>query len=374
VKIFVVDPSLFTFPYDHEFCQALADTSARVDLFGRPLREKEMFPSEPRYEFAPFFYPLVEKSSPRLSRKKSPNLFLKGLEHIDGMKRFVKEVRSAKPDVIHFQWIPLPLADTIFLKQLKCAAPLMLTVHDTSLSRTKNVSSFVQTIAWKRALAHFDKLIVHTQGSRDKLLEYGIDDNSILVFPIPVLPTDNADQGPAGDIRTEANDRIQTLMIFGEMKPYKGIDIALKALALIPRELRNKIKLVIAGRPRMDVSKLKQLAEDLGIHRQVIWKPEYIVHKDLPSLLETADIFLLPYRSIDASAVLSMVLPYGKPIIASRLGIFKESVEQEKALEDDDLYAAFCANARHAALRLPSWTDMAREVIAAYRRLLQDRA
>jgi glycosyltransferase involved in cell wall biosynthesis len=143
----------------------------------------------------------------------------------------------------------------------------------------------------------------------------------------------------------------------------------------------------------MDISKLKQLAESLGVHKHVIWRPEYIPHEELPALLATADMFLLPYRSIDASAVLSMVLPYGKPIIASRLGIFKESVEQEgygilvnpqdpknlaeslkMILTDDDLYAAFCVNAKQAALQLPSWADMARELVAAYRSLGEDRA
>jgi hypothetical protein len=102
MRIFVIDPSLFTFPYDHEFCQALADTSARVDLFGRPLREKERFPSEPQYGFKPFFYRIAEKPLSHVSTKK-PNLLLKGFEHIGGMKRFVKEAHSAKPNVIHFQ-------------------------------------------------------------------------------------------------------------------------------------------------------------------------------------------------------------------------------------------------------------------------------
>jgi glycosyltransferase involved in cell wall biosynthesis len=255
--------------------------------------------------------------------------------------------------------------DNIFLRQLKDIAPLILTVHDTSLSRTKNVSSFLQTVGWRKALTYLDKFIVHTQSSREKLLQYGIDYNRILLFPHPVLPT----SAGAGESAQKNADGMRTLMIFGEIKPYKGIDIALKALALISRELRNKIKLVIAGRPRIDVSKLKQLADNLGVNSQVMWRPEYIPHEDLPALLTTADILLLPYRSIDASGVLATVLAYGKPIIASRLGVFLESAEKdrygilvnpedpldlahaiENLLTDDGLYETLGAHARQADL------------------------
>ena len=38
MKVFVVDPPLFTLPYDVHFSRALAAAGAEVELIGRPLR------------------------------------------------------------------------------------------------------------------------------------------------------------------------------------------------------------------------------------------------------------------------------------------------------------------------------------------------
>ena len=48
------------------------------------------------------------------------------------MARLVAECEAQKPDVIHFQWLPVPLIDRRYLSQLRRIAPLVLTLHNTT--------------------------------------------------------------------------------------------------------------------------------------------------------------------------------------------------------------------------------------------------
>ena len=59
MRAFVVDPPLFTLPYDVHFARALAAAGATVDLIGRPLRGYERIEDE-RFRFRPLFYRLTE--------------------------------------------------------------------------------------------------------------------------------------------------------------------------------------------------------------------------------------------------------------------------------------------------------------------------
>ena len=52
MRVFVVDPPLFTLPYDRHFAQALAHRGAEVTLVGRPLRTFETLGVEP-FRFRP---------------------------------------------------------------------------------------------------------------------------------------------------------------------------------------------------------------------------------------------------------------------------------------------------------------------------------
>ena len=99
MKIALIDPSLFTWPYDVHLAQGLTDNGNQAVIFGRnPGR------TLPPFE-APFlrrhFYPGFESG---LIKRLPKNLFLglKGLSHIESMFRLVGALRRWKPDVIHF--------------------------------------------------------------------------------------------------------------------------------------------------------------------------------------------------------------------------------------------------------------------------------
>lgn len=382
-EVWLVDPPLFTLPYDHELGQALASTGLRVRLFGRPLRANETTVSSPDYDFDPLFYQRSEAG--RGKSKSGLHRFAKGIEHFIGMTRLGRSVRRAQPEVAHFQWLALPWADRPCLAAMARRCPLVLTVHDATARGGRGFAP-LQTLGLRGALRHFSSLIVHNEAGRRALLDLGVDPAKIEILPHPPLPL------PPTAAITPPDFTSPVLLIFGEIKPYKGVDLAIEALAQLPKRHRGRTRLIVAGRAHMPVTGLQTLARDLGVESRVEWIDRFIGLDELAALLGSASIFLLPYRSADASGVLSQVLQLGRPIIASRTGDFPtlvgmggcgEVVEPGDAgelagavcrlLDDPDRAARMGAAARELSRTMPGWSDMARELRALYGRVRADR-
>lgn len=366
--VWVVDPSLFTLPYDHELCQALQASGLRVRLIGRPLRAEETTVSPPRYDFEPLFYSRSDSSlskSPRTVRRLG-----KGLGHLLGALRLNAASRRIAPSVVHFQWLALPWADGPLLAAMKRRCPLVLTVHDATAHGGRGFSP-VQTTGLRRALRHFSAFIVHNREGRRALADLGIDEASVAVLPHPPLPLPPLETTPP-------DPGEQVLMIFGEIKPYKGVDLAIEALAKLPERFRNTARLVVAGRPGMPMRGLKARALELGVGSRVQWIDRYLGLDELPALLGSASIFLLPYRESDASGVLAQVLQVGRPIIASRTGVFPTVVGEtgcgevvapedpgalaeavSRLLDDPDRARRMGAAARKLSRTMPGWPEAA---------------
>ncbi len=103
------------------------------------------------------------------------------------------------------------------------------------------------------------------------------------------------------------------LLCFGLVRPYKGIDIALEALALA--DLPDA-RLTVAGEIWPDAEAVRSSAAALP---QVHLIEGYIPDQQAADLFVRADALLLPYRSVTGSGVLAMARHYRVPVIASDL-------------------------------------------------------
>lgn len=382
-SVWVVDPSLFTLPYDHELCQALTSTGRRVRLVGRTMRKNEATVSAPGYEFDPLFYGRSDLEPESSSR--GAHRIGKGLEHLLAMTRLTTSVRRTPPGIAHFQWLPLPWADRWFLATMARRCPLVLTVHDATAGGGRGFAP-LQTLGFRGALRHFSAFIVHNETGRRALLDLGLDDSSIEILPHPPLPL------PASTTTVKPDPGEPVLMIFGEIKPYKGVDLAIEALAQLPEGHRGRTRLVVAGKAQMPLTELKALARNLGVEPRIEWIDRYLGLDELPALLGSASIFLLPYRESDASGVLAQVLQLGRPIIASRTGSFPELVGAAgcgevvepgdaealsgaiyRLLDDPDRAARMGAAASRLSQTMPGWDDVAKELSTLYDRVRTNR-
>lgn len=320
LRVLLVDPSLFTAPYDAALTQGLLQAGAQPLWAVRPTRhgDRSELPAE---HSEAIFYRWLERQA-WLGGK--PRALAKGLAHGLGLARLLRRVVELRPDVIHFQWVVLPPLDSLAMRLLARLCPLVLTVHDTVPFNGEPMSRW-QRWGFEQPLRLADQLIVHTQASRERLLALGLPAAKIHVIAHGALPFSQLPSAEAARVR---DDGLFRFVLFGELKHYKGLDVLIEALALIPADLRSRMRVIVAGRPRMDLRPLQARLRDLGLEGALELRPGRLSELEMANLFEQADSFVFPYRQVDASGVYFLVKSLGKWLIASRVGIFAEDLQE----------------------------------------------
>ena len=317
MRVHVVDPPLFTLPYDQHFCRALAAAGAEVTLIGRGLRTYEEIGPEP-FAFAPLFYRRSENAATdwRTSRMRQA---LKGAEHLLGLRALQLLAGRDRPDIVHLQWFVLPFFDRFLFRRLGRDAGLVLTVHDSiSLHGARNASR-LQLVGDREARLMFDHFIVHTEQTRIHLGELGVDAAKVTVLPHPPLSLATA----YSTVPAAQREGPPQVLFFGSIKGYKGVDVLVDAGLALAAEGRDFV-INVAGRPFDPVDALEAKIAAAGADRHFNFDLRYIPENDLADYVRTADLIVFPYRRIDASGALAVAIEAGKPVIASEIGVFAE--------------------------------------------------
>jgi glycosyltransferase involved in cell wall biosynthesis len=309
MNIAMVDPSLFTIQYDCELVHALTvdgNADQRVILYGRPLRPEEALPHP--IPLVTQFYKASEML-PRTVRRAA-----KGIEHAVDMSIFSMRMALHRPDIIHFQWCPLPVFDRAGVTLLRNLAPAVLTVHDPNPYNGDPVG--IMSRGAQELSRIFDAVIVHSEWGQSQLIRNGIDPAKTHVVPHGPLQAKTANK------ETALGRDGFTIVFFGKIKAYKRLDMLVVALAKLPPVLKEKVHLVVVGEPLIDISDIRANAATAGV--RTTWELRFIRDDEIDYWLSGADLFVFPYCDIDASGVFMSCLKYGKPVIATRIGMFRE--------------------------------------------------
>lgn len=307
MKVLVVDPSLFTLPYDAAFCAALAAAGAEVTLVGRPLRAEESLPAA-GFAHLPLFYA-------RSERPGGAGRWREGLEHGLGLRALAALVRRERPDVVHLQWLVLPLLDALGHAAIARHAPLVLTAHSTV--PWNGAAAPLQRRGQDRALRGFAHYVTHTEPTARRLARLGIPAERVTVLPHPPLALPVA---PPSAPRPPGPPRI---LLFGALEPGTGADVLVTAALELTRRGRD-CHVTIAGRPFVDLAPLEAAVAAAGARDRFTFDARSFPDADLAAHLAVADILVFPYREIDASGALALAAGRGKPIVASAVGVFAE--------------------------------------------------
>ena len=112
------------------------------------------------------------------------------------------------------------------------------------------------------------------------------------------------------------------LLFFGIVRPYKGLDLLLHALAEAPSHLT----LTVAGEFWGGTEATEKLVADLGLADRVTLRPGYVPADKLPALFAAADALVMPYREATASQNALLAFAHGVPVITTTAGALAEAV------------------------------------------------
>jgi glycosyltransferase involved in cell wall biosynthesis len=305
VRVALLDPPSYSPAYDHHLASALASRGHDVELLTSPFAFGE--PPEPDgYRRVEVFLPLsgrLLRRAPR-SRLRRP---LKAVEYVPSVARLLARVRRTKPEIAHVQWLPLGRRDLVWARRLP--RPRLLTAHNV-LRHSGEVDE-----AERRSIyAAFDRVVVHTGSGAEQLARIGVPPERVVRIPHGTFdaPADSAIEPPAG----------RTLLFFGLIRDYKGLDVLVRALEQVP-----EARLVVAGDPVDQIDPIRRLAEDLGVAGRIDWRLGYLPESEVERLMREATLAVFPYRGGEsASGALATALGHGRPAVVS--DVLGESVAE----------------------------------------------
>ena len=115
-----------------------------------------------------------------------------------------------------------------------------------------------------------------------------------------------------------------SLLAFGAIRPYKGIDLALEALARVRPDLH--VRLTVAGVFWDGGEALRGQIAALGLGERVELRDGFVSNEEAALLFSASDASVLPYRSATQSGVVQLSFAYGVPVIATAVGGLPEAV------------------------------------------------
>ncbi|MBF8194292.1 glycosyltransferase family 4 protein [Nonomuraea sp. K274] len=161
----------------------------------------------------------------------------------------------------------------------------------------------------KALLKRVDGVLTHSE--QQAALAGGLTGKPVSVAGLPPhLPSTHAGKSDGVHRR---------LLFFGMVRPYKGLDVLLKALP-------EGVALTVAGEFWGGLDETKALIGELGLGDRVELRPGYVAAGDVPALFAAADALVLPYRSATASQNVWLGHEHGVPVIATRVGALADHV------------------------------------------------
>ncbi len=232
--------------------------------------------------------------------------------------RAVLKARQLRPEFVLIPWW------TFFLAPLSGYLALALGRQSTEvIFFCHNVFDHEES-AWKRLLARLvlqrvRRFVVHTREEARRLGEL-VPGAVVTVHP---HPTHDHFPPPRGTLPRRAD---LELLFYGFVRPYKGLDVLIRAVALLKGS--RDVKLSIAGEFWADAKSYYRLIQELGLNDQIEVIPRYVSDHETAELFARADLVVLPYRSATGSAVIPIAYHYGKPVVATQVGGLPDVVEE----------------------------------------------
>jgi glycosyltransferase involved in cell wall biosynthesis len=159
--------------------------------------------------------------------------------------------------------------------------------------------------------------------SKEMLKAYSIGNTGIEVIPDP-LPEDLSNI-PKRRVRKKEDKKKITYLMFGAIRPQKGVAEALRAIDILPNAYKSKVQLRIIGKSNKSyekkVSSLVVRLRDEEKVDSIIRKNKFISRKEMWNEFKESDIILMPYqRTEGSSGVLGISAMTETPVIGPSVG------------------------------------------------------
>lgn len=156
------------------------------------------------------------------------------------------------------------------------------------------------------------------------------------IKPAQLIPHPIYDNYGAAVSRQEAveflklDPNFRYLLFFGFIRDYKGLDLMLDAIALLPSKY-NYLRFIIAGEFYTEATPYLEQIRNLGIDHQLILHTRFISNEQVKYYFSAADLIIQPYKSATQSGIAQIAIHFNRPTIVTRVGGLHEIIEDKKS-------------------------------------------
>lgn len=248
--------------------------------------------------------------------------------------RLVRYALSAKPKIFHILWnnkFETIDRTLLMLYYRLLGKKVVLTAHNVNAGKRDSNDSWLNrlTLRVQYRLAHH--IFVHTASMKTELIQdFGIHDRVVSVIPFGInnaVPNTILTSSGARRLLGIGDDE-KTILFFGNIRPYKGLEYLVDAFSRLARE-GSRYRLIIAGstlagcEPYLD--KIQRMI-DKTISGQIIQKIQFIPDDEIEIYFKAADVLALPYTHVFQSGVLFLAYNFGLPVIGTDVGSVREDI------------------------------------------------
>ncbi len=184
-------------------------------------------------------------------------------------------------------------------------------------------SNWFTRLVTRQVLSLGDAFLVHSETDR-KQLRVELKNPRVEMVEHPIYDLNEEVPGNKHDARRELDVNGPILLFFGFVRPYKGLDVLLKAMP----EILEKISctLLVVGEFWEDIGKYISLVHELGLAAHVRLEDRYVPAAEISNYFLASDIVVLPYLSATGSGIAKLAYSFGRPVIVSDVGSLPQSV------------------------------------------------
>ena len=118
-------------------------------------------------------------------------------------------------------------------------------------------------------------------------------------------------------------ETVPVVLFFGLIRPYKGLDLLLEALADAPG-----VHALVAGECYEDWERYQAIIDERGLGERVHRHIEFIANERVRVFFSAADLVVQPYRTATQSGISQIAYHFEKPMVVTRVGGLPEIVTE----------------------------------------------
>ena len=248
--------------------------------------------------FERYFLGGIQLIASRTLRRFKPRLLYRGWH-------YKRSMRSHFPDIVHYQMD----------REIFGVHPLWVLSREKKFGLVATLHEFefeIDEKFYSKVLKVLDTIIVHSDYSREKVLNYLDDEKRVVLIPHGTW------------IDNELEEQRDRISIFGIYSRFKRYECVIDAVELVKRRFKRDVFIHFYGYIEEDVKreyhkilKIRKLDDSIIFHGPL---SENAFHQSL----RQSKFIITPYEDSHASGIILKAMGHGTPVLASRVGSIPE--------------------------------------------------